>query len=213
MCRIWWFGYRVESPGCQTAKLANIVSLQFGYRDESPGRQTFHHGPDLHIPFGYRVVSPGSQSAVNIMSNGTKFGCRADPPGSQSKYRPAGLFFPFGYRVDSPGSRPTMPLTALGRLFGYRVDSPGSRPIADEPAGQVPNRALETGEITPVFLLQRPRTGGFPVRCGSPQAWISALNGGMLAFARRAYDTAAVLFRQRARSSRPGRRLPISVSC
>lgn len=191
MCRIWWFGYRVESPGCQTAKLANIVSLQFGYRDESPGRQTFHHGPDLHIPFGYRVVSPGSQSAVNIMSNGTKFGCRADPPGSQSKYRPAGLFFPFGYRVDSPGSRP----------------------IADEPAGQVPNRALETGEITPVFLLQRPRTGGFPVRCGSPQAWISALNGGMLAFARRAYDTAAVLFRQRARSSRPGRRLPISVSC
>ena len=191
MCRIWWFGYRVESPGCQTAKLANIVSLQFGYRDESPGRQTFHHGPDLHIPFGYRVVSPGSQSAVNIMSNGTKFGCRADPPGSQSKYRPAGLFFPFGYRVDSPGSRP----------------------IADEPAGQVPNRALETGEITPVFLLQRPRTGGFPVRCGSPQAWISALNGGMLAFARRAYDTASVLFRQRARSSRPGRRLPISVSC
>lgn len=191
MCRIWWFGYRVESPGCQTAKLANIVSLQFGYRDESPGRQTFHHGPDLHIPFGYRVVSPGSQSAVNIISNGTKFGCRADPPGSQSKYRPAGLFFPFGYRVDSPGSRP----------------------IADEPAGQVPNRALETGEITPVFLLQRPRTGGFPVRCGSPQAWISALNGGMLAFARRAYDTAAVLFRQRARSSRPGRRLPISVSC
>ena len=191
MCRIWLFGYRVESPGCQTAKLANIVSLQFGYRDESPGRQTFHHGPDLHIPFGYRVVSPGSQSAVNIMSNGTKFGCRADPPGSQSKYRPAGLFFPFGYRVDSPGSRP----------------------IADEPAGQVPNRALETGEITPVFLLQRPRTGGFPVRCGSPQAWISALNGGMLAFARRAYDTAAVLFRQRARSSRPGRRLPISVSC
>lgn len=191
MCRIWWFGYRVESPGCQTAKLANIVSLQFGYRDESPGRQTFHHGPDLHIPFGYRVVSPGSQSAVNIMSNGTKFGCRADLPGSQSKYRPAGLFFPFGYRVDSPGSRP----------------------IADEPAGQVPNRALETGEITPVFLLQRPRTGGFPVRCGSPQAWISALNGGMLAFARRAYDTAAVLFRQRARSSRPGRRLPISVSC
>ena len=191
MCRIWWFGYRVESPGCQTAKLANIVSLQFGYRDESPGRQTFHHGPDLHIPFGYRVVSPGSQSAVNIMSNGTKFGCRADPPGSQSKYRPAGLFFPFGYRVDSPGSRP----------------------IADEPAGQVPNRALETGEKTPVFLLQRPRTGGFPVRCGSPQAWISALNGGMLAFARRAYDTAAVLFRQRARSSRPGRRLPISVSC
>ena len=191
MCRIWWFGYRVESPGCQTAKLANIVSLQFGYRDESPGRQTFHHGPDLHIPFGYRVVSPGSQSAVNIMSNGTKFGCRADPPGSQSKYRPAGLFFPFGYRVDSPGSRP----------------------IADEPAGQVPNRALETGEIKPVFLLQRPRTGGFPVRCESPQAWISALNGGMLAFARRAYDTAAVLFRQRARSSRPGRRLPISVSC
>lgn len=191
MCRIWWFGYRVESPGCQTAKLANIVSLQFGYRDESPGRQTFHHGPDLHIPFGYRVVSPGSQSAVNIISNGTKFGCRADPPGSQSKYRPAGLFFPFGYRVDSSGSRP----------------------IADEPAGQVPNRALETGEITPVFLLQRPRTGGFPVRCGSPQAWISALNGGMLAFARRAYDTAAVLFRQRARSSRPGRRLPISVSC
>ena len=191
MCRIWWFGYRVESSGCRTAKLANIVSLQFGYRDESPGRQTFHHGPDLHIPFGYRVVSPGSQSAVNIMSNGTKFGCRADSPGSQSKNRPAGLFFPFGYRVDSPGSQP----------------------IADEPAGQVPNRALEADEKRRYSCFIDPGRVVFPSDADLRRRRFPLQQGYSSLFAYWSYDTAAVLFRQRARSSRPGRRLPISVSC
>ena len=169
MCRIWWFGYRVESSGCRTAKLANIVSLQFGYRDESPGRQTFHHGPDLHIPFGYRVVSPGSQS----------------------KNRPAGLFFPFGYRVDSPGSQP----------------------IADEPAGQVPNRALEADEKRRYSCFIDPGRVVFPSDADLRRRRFPLQQGYSSLFAYWSYDTAAVLFRQRARSSRPGRRLPISVSC
>ena len=46
---------------------------------------------------------------------------------------------------------------------------------------------------TTAFLLQRPKTG-IPVRCGSPQALISAPTAVQLALARKAYATPSVAY-------------------
>ena len=44
------FGYRAESPGCQTSSGRVFLPLQFGYRAESPGRQTVADGAAGRMP-------------------------------------------------------------------------------------------------------------------------------------------------------------------
>ena len=100
------------------------------------------------------------------------FGYRAESPGCQTDFLGGLQPIRFGYRAESPGCQ-TWVGSRLFRLpFGYRAESPGCQTRAGGTAGRMLDRALETDEKTQVFLLQRPRTGSFPVRCGSPQASI-----------------------------------------
>ena len=146
------FGYRVESPGCQTRAPHALKPPEFGYRAESPARRTLMRLTARETQFGYRAESPGR---------------RTDCFGKRHKKQ-------FGYRAESPGRRTDCFGKRHKKQFGYRAESPGRRTVANEAAGQMPNPVPKPDEKTQVFLLHRPRTGSFPVRCGSPQASIPA---------------------------------------